>query len=188
MEKSAAPRDARWQERYDDIPRLVASAETVPAVFERHPDAVCASEGVRQTGARGRPNASGPSAAGGAGTGAGGGNAGGGGTGTASTPPPLIEARAFVLRDPKTLTKRQQLYGTQLIRKFGSATFAPSGSGKTNLMIVEALAMVTGRALLGILPPQRVRVWYWNGEDPYDELERRIGAACLHYGITAAGA
>ena len=43
MEKSAAPRDARWQERYDDIPRLVASAETVPAVFERYLDAVCAS-------------------------------------------------------------------------------------------------------------------------------------------------
>ena len=27
MEKSAAPRDTRWQERYDDIPRLVGSAE-----------------------------------------------------------------------------------------------------------------------------------------------------------------
>ena len=40
--------------------------------------------------------------------------------------------------------------------------------------------------MLGILPPKRARVWYWNGEDPFDELERRIGAACLHYGITAA--
>jgi hypothetical protein len=27
-------------------------------------------------------------------------------------------------------------------------------------------------------------VWYWNGEDPADELERRIAAICLHYGIT----
>ena len=88
-------------------------------------------------------------------------------------PPPKLEARPFVLRDPKTLPKREWIYGTQLIRKFGSATFAPSGSGKSNLMIVEALAMATGRPLLGILPPKRARVWYWNGEDPYDELERR---------------
>ena len=34
------------------------------------------------------------------------------------------------------------------------------------------------------MPPRRVRVWLWNGEDPYDELERRVGAACLHYKIT----
>jgi hypothetical protein len=98
--------------------------------------------------------------------------------------PPPIKAKPFVLRDPKSLPKRQWLYGHHLIRKFGSATFAPSGSGKTNTFIVEALAMVTGRPLLGILPPRRVRVWMWNGEDPYDELERRVGAACLHYGIT----
>jgi hypothetical protein len=35
---------------------------------------------------------------------------------------------AFVLRDPRTLPKRQWVYGKHLIRKFGSATFAPSGS------------------------------------------------------------
>ena len=45
--------------------------------------------------------------------------------------------------------------------------------------------MVTGRPLLGVKPTQRCRVWLWNGEDPYDELERRIGAACLHFGIKA---
>ena len=87
--------------------------------------------------------------------------------------PPLIEAKAFVLRDPKTLPQRQWLYGYHLIRKFGSATFAASGSGKTNLLIAEALAMATGRPLLGIVPPRASRVWLWNGEDPMDELERR---------------
>jgi hypothetical protein len=108
----------------------------------------------------------------------------GAGAGTGQTPPPLIQAKPFVLRDPRTLPKRQWVYGRHLIRKFGSATFAPSGSGKTNTFIVEALAMATGRDLLGITPPRRVRVWLWNGEDPYDELERRVGAACLHYKIT----
>ena len=28
-----------------------------------------------------------------------------------------------------------------------------------------------------------MRVWYWNGEDPQEELERRVIAICLHYGI-----
>ena len=36
----------------------------------------------------------------------------------------MIDAKPFVLRDPKTLTKRDWIYGTQLIRKFGSGTFA----------------------------------------------------------------
>ena len=45
--------------------------------------------------------------------------------------------------------------------------------------------MATGRPLLGITPPKRLRVWYWNGEDPREETERRIAAICLHYGITA---
>src|SRR4029077_21034750 len=113
--------------------------------------------------------------------GAAGAGASGGAAGGPASTSPLIEARAFVLRDPKTLPKRQWVYGKHLIRKFGSATFAPSGSGKTNLLIAEALAMATGRALLGVLPPRRVRVWLWNGEDPYDELERRVGATCLYY-------
>ena len=30
-------------------------------------------------------------------------------------------------------------------------------------------------------PP--VRVWYWNGEDPHEEIERRIAATCIHYKI-----
>ena len=91
-----------------------------------------------------------------------------------------------MLRDPKLIPQRQWLYGHHLIRKFGSATIALGAVGKSSLMIVEALAMVTGRPLLGILPRQRARVWLWNGEDPLEEIERRITAACLHFGITAA--
>ena len=42
--------------------------------------------------------------------------------------------------------------------------------------------MATGRALLGDAPVCPLRVWYWNGGDPMDELERRFAAASLHYG------
>ncbi len=43
--------------------------------------------------------------------------------------------------------------------------------------------MVTGRALLGERPAEPLRVLVANLEDPLEEVERRIAAACLHYGI-----
>jgi len=182
MEKSTAARDERWQDRYDDIPRAVASAvekfapSPSPAVDMARLKVQLKGLAAQMSGA-GSVFGTGPgSAAGGTGSGnAGGSSAGAGASGapggaTSTAPPPLIEARPFVLRDPKTLPKRDWIYGTHLIRKFGSATFAPSGSGKSTLMIVEALAIATGRPLLGITPRKRARVWYWNGEDPFDEL------------------
>ena len=96
---------------------------------------------------------------------------------------PGIIAKPFVLRDPKSIPRRDWLYGRHLIRKFASATIAAGGVGKSSLMLIRALALVTGRPLLGVQIKKRCRVWYWNGEDPYEEIERRIAAACLHYGI-----
>jgi hypothetical protein len=97
----------------------------------------------------------------------------------------LISATPFVLRDSSLIPPRDWIYGNHLIRKFGSATIAPGGVGKSSLVISEALAMATGRPLLGIKPRRRVRVWLWNGEDPLEEIERRIAAACIHFGIAA---
>ncbi|KQS75459.1 hypothetical protein ASG32_27230 [Methylobacterium sp. Leaf361] len=45
--------------------------------------------------------------------------------------------------------------------------------------------MVTGKPLLGVRVPEPLRVWVWNGEDPREEIERRLAAACIHYGVTA---
>ena len=47
----------------------------------------------------------------------------------------------------------------------------------------EALAIATGKPLLGITPAERTGVWIMNLEDPADEMERRIGAAAIHYGL-----
>jgi hypothetical protein len=103
------------------------------------------------------------------------------------TPPPrIIQATPFTWRDPSTIPLRQWLYGKHYIRKFTSCTIAPGGLGKSSLGIVDALAMVTGRNLIGAAPDRPLRVWIWNGEDPLEELERRIAAVCLHYGITKA--
>src|SRR5262249_15972097 len=39
------------------------------------------------------------------------------------------------------------------------------------------------RNLLNEQPEARLRVWYHNGEDSLQELNRRLGAICLHYEI-----
>lgn len=94
-----------------------------------------------------------------------------------------ITPSLFCWRDPSSIAPREWLYGHHLIRKYVSATIAPGGVGKSTLTITDAVAMVTGKALLGVKPHAKLRVWLWNGEDPQDELERRIGAVMLRYGV-----
>lgn len=95
-------------------------------------------------------------------------------------------AQPFTLRSPAEIPPRSFVYGQHLARGFVSCTIAPGGVGKSTLVTAEALALATGRPLLGIAPPGPLRVWLWNGEDPPEEIERKIAAACIHYGITAA--
>lgn len=81
------------------------------------------------------------------------------------------------------LPRREWLYGRDLIRRFLTVTVATGGTGKTLLAIVEALAMASGRNLVGNEPTGQLRVWLYNGEDPIDEMERRVLAAAKFYGI-----
>jgi hypothetical protein len=98
--------------------------------------------------------------------------------------PVIIRPSPFIWRDPASLPPRQWLYGRRLIRKYVSATVAPAGVGKSTLGLAEDVVMATGRDLLGHRVDAPLRVWSWNGEDPRDELERRIAAIVLHYGVT----
>jgi hypothetical protein len=98
--------------------------------------------------------------------------------------PVTIQASPYRFPDPATMPRREWLYGTHYIRRFVSATVAPSGVGKSSLGIVEALAMAAGKPLLGVQPKGKFRVWIWNGEDPLEELERRIAAGMLLHGLT----
>jgi hypothetical protein len=97
-----------------------------------------------------------------------------------------IEAAPFVWADPAGLPRRKWIYDRHYIRRYVSATIARGGVGKSALGIVEALAITTGRDLLGVRPSERANVWLWNGEDPLDELQRRITGAALHHGISPA--
>lgn len=98
-----------------------------------------------------------------------------------------IAATPFIWRDPADIPPRQWVYGRHLIRKFLSLDIAAGGIGKSSVKVVEALAMTSGRELLGkTVHGGPLRVWLYNLEDPDEETERRIHAACIRYEIGKA--
>lgn len=101
------------------------------------------------------------------------------------TEPNRLEPTPYVWTAPSAIPRREWLYGHHLIRRYVSLTVAPGGVGKSSLLMAEALAMVTGRELLGEHPAKPLRVWYWNGEDDQDENRRRMAALCSHYHVSA---
>lgn len=97
----------------------------------------------------------------------------------------VLTASPFIAVDPAKLPARQCLYGRNLYRKYLHVTVAPGGVGKSNLAIAESLAMVACRSLLGQWVKEPLNVWYFNLEDPLDEIQRRYAAAMQHYGLSA---
>lgn len=104
--------------------------------------------------------------------------------GAADPDQPQITATPYRWRAAKLIPPREWLYDRHYIRTFLSCSVSASGVGKSSVSILEAIGMAVGRNLLtgDEFPP--LRTWYWNGEDPHEELERRVQAVCLHYGIT----
>jgi hypothetical protein len=99
---------------------------------------------------------------------------------------PFFEPTVFEWEDPATIPVRDWIYGKHLIRRHVSATIASGAVGKTSLKIVEALALATGRPLLGVDVPKRSKVWLFNLEDDLLEIRRRVSAAMIHYNIKPA--
>jgi AAA domain len=100
------------------------------------------------------------------------------------TPDLTVAAHAFQWTDPKTIPPRDWLYGNLLMRRQVSVDLSPGGMAKTTQSIAEALAMCSGKPLLGITPVRRLKVWLWSLEDPAEEITRRVMGAALHYGLT----
>jgi hypothetical protein len=94
-----------------------------------------------------------------------------------------ILANPFRLVAEGDIPPRQWVYGRHLIRRFVSATVAPGGVGKSSLSFVEAMAMATGKPLLGVKIEVPLKVWVWCLEDPREELDRRFTAIAKHYGV-----
>lgn len=83
-----------------------------------------------------------------------------------------------------TLPPRAFIYRRHYMRKMLSVTASSGGTGKSSLILVELASIALGVDLLNDrapLPAGAAQVWYHNGEDPADELDRRIAAICKHY-------
>jgi len=106
--------------------------------------------------------------------------------GESTAAPDTIQHRLptpFQWVEPVLIPPRPWLYGRHLLRRQVSVTVAPGGVGKSSNSIVEALAMATGRPLLGEWVHGPLRTWIYNLEDPPDELQRRVTAAMIHHQI-----
>jgi hypothetical protein len=86
---------------------------------------------------------------------------------------------------PSEIPPREWLIHGMLCRRNISFLAGPSGVSKTTLLLMVALALATGRGdILGMPIIKRSRVSFWNQEDPIDELQRRVAAICMAFGMT----
>jgi AAA domain len=98
------------------------------------------------------------------------------GKGNGKGTPLAFAATLYVWPDPAKIPPREWLYGGHYVRNCATATVAPGGYGKTTLTLFELITMaLEGR-----------QVWFISGEDPKDEVDRRIAAHCLHHHIAAS--
>ena len=82
------------------------------------------------------------------------------------------------------LPKRRWIYGNHYCRNFVSVTASAGGIGKTSLTMVEAVAIATGRPLLGEVVHESVPVWFACLEDDMDEINLRLAGIMREYGVT----
>jgi RecA-family ATPase len=78
---------------------------------------------------------------------------------------------------------RQWLLGNIFARMFMSSLLADGGVGKTAVRLAQLISLALGRSLTGEYVFQRCRVLIISLEDDKEELERRILALLLHYGV-----
>jgi AAA domain-containing protein len=86
--------------------------------------------------------------------------------------------------DQRQIKHRQWLYGTHLIRGFVTLLIAPGGTGKSSLILAMCMELAINRSLLGARIHQQCNTALLNLEDPQDEVDRRVTALALRYGIT----
>ncbi|WP_068082684.1 AAA family ATPase [Novosphingobium rosa] len=98
-----------------------------------------------------------------------------------------IYATPYQWRDPETLPRRPWIYGRQLLRGSVFLIVAPGATGKSALVTGMAMALCSGRPLLGAeVWDGPKKVWLWNLEDSLNDLAFSIQAAALHWDLTPA--
>ena len=95
--------------------------------------------------------------------------------------------------DLDNIPPREWLYGRELLRGFVSVMGSPGGVGKTAYTLSAGFSVACNRSLLA--PPLTVPgpflrvhkagpVWFYNLEDPSDEMRRRIKALLMHHHLS----
>lgn len=109
---------------------------------------------------------------------------------TVATAPPEereneLTPQPFVLGDPSGIPPREFVGGNYAYpRGVAVALVGAGGTAKSSLTIIEAIAMAAGRKLLHVPAAPPVAVAILNLEDSIEELQRRVTAACLHFGVS----
>ena len=84
---------------------------------------------------------------------------------------------------PKTPFKRRPLHGSDLYRGEITVLSSAGGSSKTTWALAMAVALTTGRPLLGQQPPRPLKVFIANVEDQRGETLMRLSAVLDHHQI-----
>jgi hypothetical protein len=104
-------------------------------------------------------------------------------------PEGMITPTAYTFPPEENIAVYDWLYGRHLLRGEVCGSAAMGGTGKSNLSIIEALSMASGKQLLHdrvatlMLP---LRVMLINLEDNRNTMDKRIAAAMRHYKLTKA--
>jgi hypothetical protein len=101
----------------------------------------------------------------------------------AKTAPAHLETRDAG-DDSENPPPRRWLMANQFCRRFLSGLVAPGATGKSALRMLQCLALATGVSFTDQHIFRRCRVLIVSFEDDIEELQRRILAAMLEYGIT----
>ena len=96
--------------------------------------------------------------------------------------PPLTP---FRISADVEIAPRRFIHNRDYLRGFVFATIAPGGRGKSSLLLAEAVSMACGVDIYG-RPCKKLNVFYFNAEDPEDEIKRRTRAIMKLRGISVA--
>ncbi len=99
--------------------------------------------------------------------------------------PTIVEPSPYEWVELEDIPPRPWIYGQDYCRGVMTLTIAPGGLGKSTLCLTEAIAMAAGRNLVApSMDVERLRAWYFNLEDPKQELQRKVAAACRQHGLS----
>jgi len=93
-------------------------------------------------------------------------------------------AKAHEFKPEDAMLPWNFLYGKHLLRGTVAITSGAGEVGKSTKSISEALAMATGKPILGVEPPAELCVLLINLEDDRNAVDKRVAAAMKHHQLS----